>query len=104
MSSMSNQTRGSELGRPATSNVDLLGNPTTHLVFKHLNDYGGHVYTNEQQEYAVWENRQGDTQVPPSTVEVTDDGDHYMDSRGYKFLKTMSPNELGQHGAWNASG
>ena len=42
-SSMSNQPGSSELGRPATSNVDLLGNPTTHLVFKHLNDYGGHV-------------------------------------------------------------
>ena len=81
MSSMSNQPGGSELGRPSTSNVDLLGNPTTLLVFKYTNEYGGQVFTNEHQEYAIWENSQGDTRVPPLTVEVTDHGDHYMDSR-----------------------
>ena len=94
ISSMSNQPEGSELGRATNSNRDLLGNPTSFLALKRTNINGGHVYTNEQQEYAVWESGQGATQVPPLTVEVTDHGDHYMDSRGYRFLKTSRPDEL----------
>ena len=47
MSSMSNQPGGSELKRATNSNVDLLGNPTTLLVFKYLNEYGGQVFTNK---------------------------------------------------------
>ena len=80
--------------RPTFSNIDLLGNPTTLLVFKYLNEHGAHVFTNEHQEFAIWENSQGDAHVPPLTVEVTDHGDYYMDSRGYKFLKTTRPNEM----------
>ena len=63
MSSMSNQPGGSELDNATNSNVDLLGNPTTLMVFKYLNEYGGQVFTNEHQEYVVWENSQGETQV-----------------------------------------
>ena len=94
MSSMANQPGSSELQRFTHSNVDLLGNPTTLLVFKYLNKHGAHVFTNEHQEYAIWENSQGDAHVPPLTVEVTDHGNHYMDSKGYKFLKTTRPNEM----------
>ncbi|MCO5546848.1 hypothetical protein L7F22_000285 [Adiantum nelumboides] len=94
MSSMSNQPGGCELGRATNSNVDLLGNPTTLLIFNYLNKHGAHVFSNQHQECAVWENSQGDTNVPPSTMEVTNHGDHYMDSRGYKFLKTTRPQEM----------
>ena len=94
VSLISNQLGSSELGRPTINNVDLLGNPMTLLVFRYTNEYGGQVFTIEHQEYAVWENSQGETQVPPLTVEVTDHGDHYMDSRGYKFLKTTRPNKM----------
>ena len=59
MSSMSNQPGGSKLEKATSSSVDLLGNPTTLLVFKYVNEYGGYVFTNEHQEYAVWENSQG---------------------------------------------
>ena len=55
MSSMSNQPGSSELQKATHSNVDLLGNLTTLLVFKYTNEYGGQVYTNEHHEYAVWE-------------------------------------------------
>ena len=44
MSSVANQPGGIELERPTNSNVDLLGNPTTLLVFKYLNEHGAHVY------------------------------------------------------------
>ena len=94
MSTMSNQPGGSGLEGPTLSNIDLLGNPTTLLVFKCLNDHGAYVFTNDLQEYAIWENRQGNTHVPPLTVEVTDHGDHYMDSKGYRFLKTTRPYEM----------
>ena len=53
ISSMSNQPEGSELGRATNSNRDLLGNPTSFLALKRTNINGGHVYTNEQHEYAV---------------------------------------------------
>ena len=94
MSSMSNQPGSSELQKATHRNVDLLGNLTTLLVFKYTNEYGGQVYTNEHHEYVVWENGQGEAQVPPLTVEVTDHADHYMDSKGYKFLKTTRPREM----------
>ena len=45
MSSMENLPRGIELEMPTTSSVDLLGNPTTLLVFRYTNEHGGHVYT-----------------------------------------------------------
>ena len=94
MSSMSNQIGDSELGRATSSNVDLLGNPTTLLVFKHLNRNGGLVYTNEQHEYAILENSQGGTQIPPRIVEVIDHGDYYMGFNGSKVFKTTQPNEM----------
>ena len=47
MSSMSNQIGESEMGRATSSNFDLLGNPTTLLIFKYINENGGRVFTNE---------------------------------------------------------
>ena len=98
MSAMSNQPKGSEMGRATGSNFDLLGNPTTLLVLQRKNTYGGHMYTNEQHEYAVWEDHIGGTQVPPLTVEVTDHGDHYMDTQGYRYVKTSRPEEMDRWG------
>ena len=94
MSSMSHPLRGSELEQGDHTKRDLLGNPTKFLVLDRTNLFGGHVYTNEQQEHAVWENAPKDTSVPLLTVEVTDHGDHYMDSRGFRYLKTNRPDEM----------
>ena len=94
MSSMENLLRGIELERPTTSSVDLLGNPTTLLVSRYTNEHCGHVYTSDSHEFAVWDSSHGETVNLRMVVEVTDHGDHYMDSKGFKFLKTTRPNEM----------
>ncbi|MCO5546850.1 hypothetical protein L7F22_000287 [Adiantum nelumboides] len=95
---MMNQPESSERGRAADNDVNLLGNPTTLLVFNYLNDHGAQVYTNERNEFAILVNDQGETQSHSKAVYVSDQGDHYMDARGFKFLKTNRPNELNQWG------
>ncbi|MCO5590642.1 hypothetical protein L7F22_044615 [Adiantum nelumboides] len=86
------------MGRAADSDVNLLGNPTTLLVFNYLNDHEGQVYTNERNEYAILVNDQGETHSHPNDVYVSDQGDHYMDAREFKFLKTNRPNDLNRWG------
>ncbi|MCO5577323.1 hypothetical protein L7F22_031151 [Adiantum nelumboides] len=98
MAFMSNQPDNNEMGRAADNDVDLLGNPTTLLIFNYLNDHGAQVYTNERNEFAVLVNDQGKTLSHPNAVYVSDQGDHYMDARRFKFLKTNRPTDLNQWG------
>ncbi|MCO5588037.1 hypothetical protein L7F22_041991 [Adiantum nelumboides] len=95
---MMNQPESSELHRASDNDVDLLGNPTTLLVFNYLNDHGAQVFTNERNEFAILVNDQGETQSHPNVVYISDQGDHYMDARGFKFLKTNRPNDLNKWG------
>ncbi|MCO5581467.1 hypothetical protein L7F22_035352 [Adiantum nelumboides] len=86
------------MGRASDNDVDLLGNPTTLLVFNYLNDHGAQVFTNKRNKFAILVNNQGETLSHPNAVYVSDQGDHYMDARGFKFLKTNRPNDLNKWG------
>ncbi|WP_286497675.1 hypothetical protein, partial [Escherichia coli] len=74
--------------------MDLLGNPTSVLLYKYTNVHGGQIYTNERNEYAIRVSDHGETHTHPTMVQVTDRGDHYMDAEGFKYLTTNRPNDL----------
>ena len=75
--------------------MDLLGNRTCILLYKYTNHHGGQVYTNDRNEYAVRvSDHSRQTHSHQTMVQVTDHGDHYMDAKGFKYLKTSRSNDL----------
>ena len=96
MSSQSIKHGGKGLRGPTST--DLLGDPTSTLIYKYMNEHGGHVYAAEQNESVVRISDHSGDQPPPNVVVVSERGDHYMDAEGFKFLKTSRPNEMNSWG------
>ena len=82
------------MGEPAAG-MDLLGNPTIKLLYEYTNNAGGHVYLDHKNDYVVQISEGQDLMSPPQYAQVTaDHGDHYMDPKGFKFLKTSQSNDM----------
>ena len=64
MSSNLVQPDDRRLEEPMAS-IDLLGNPTIHLLYKYTNNKGGHVYLDHKNNYVVWISKGREPVAPP---------------------------------------
>ena len=63
-----------------------------------MNNAGGHVYLDQKNDYMVRVSEGREPMAPPQYAQVTDHGDHYMDAKGFKFLKTLRSNDMDSWG------
>ena len=78
--------------------IDLLGNSTIQLLYKYTNNADGHVYLDHKNNYVVRISEGKEPVAPPQYAQVTNHGDHYMDAKGFKFLKTSRSNDMDSWG------
>ena len=80
------------------ASMDLLGNPTIQLLYEYTNNTSGHVYLDHKNDYVMRISEGQDLMSPLEYTQVIDHSDHYMDPKGFKFLKISRLNDMDNWG------